>query len=57
MLNPNFADLAKSYGGYGEVVLKTNQFLNALERAREANKPAILDLRTDPKAITPQTLE
>ena len=57
MLNPNFADLAKSYGGYGEVVLKTNQFLNALERAREANKPAILDLRTDPKAINPQTLE
>ena len=57
MLNPNFADLAKSYGGYGEVVLKTNQFLSALERAREANKPAILDLRTDPKAITPQTLE
>ena len=57
MLNPNFADLAKSYGGYGEVVLKTNQFLNALERARDANKPAILDLRTDPKAITPQTLE
>jgi thiamine pyrophosphate-dependent acetolactate synthase large subunit-like protein len=38
-------------------VLKTNQFLNALERAREANKPAIIDLRTDPKAITPQTLE
>ena len=57
MLNPNFADLAKSYGGYGEVVLKTNQFLSALERAREANKPAIIDLRTDPKAITPQTLE
>ena len=57
MLNPNFADLAKSYGGYGEVVLKTNQFLNALERARDANKPAILDLRTDPKAVTPQTLE
>ena len=57
MLNPNFADLAKSYGGYGEVVLKTNQFLSALERARDANKPAILDLRTDPKAVTPQTLE
>ena len=57
MLNPNFADLAKSYGGYGEVVHKTNQFSSALERAREAEKPAILDLRTDPKAINPQTLE
>ena len=57
MLNPNFADLAKSYGGYGEVVHKTNQFSSALKRAREAEKPAILDLRTDPKAINPQTLE
>jgi acetolactate synthase I/II/III large subunit len=57
LVNPNFAELAKSYGGYGEVVLKTDQFSNALERARKSNKPAILDLRTDPKAINPQTLE
>ena len=57
MVNPNFAELAKSYGGHGEVVLSTDQFPGALERARNSNKPAILDLRTDPKAITPQTLE
>jgi len=57
MVNPNFAELAKSYGGHGEVVLSTDQFSDALERARNSNKPAILDLRTDPKAINPQTLE
>ena len=57
MVNPNFAELAKSYGGHGEVVLLTDQFPGALERARNSNKPAILDLRTDPKAINPQTLE
>ena len=57
MVNPNFAELAKSYGGYGEVVLSTDQFSDALERARQSNKPAILDLRTDPEAINPQTLE
>ena len=57
MVNPNFAELAKSYGGHGEVVLSTDQFSGALERARNSNKPAILDLRTDPKAINPQTLE
>lgn len=57
MVNPNFAELAKSYGGHGEVVLSTDQFPGALERARNSNKPAILDLRTDPKAINPQTLE
>ena len=57
MVNPNFAELAKSYGGYGEVVFSTDQFSGALERARQSNRPAILDLRTDPKAINPQTLE
>jgi len=57
MVNPNFAELAKSYGGYGEVVFSTDQFSDALERARQSNRPAILDLRTDPKAINPQTLE
>ena len=57
MVNPNFAELAKSYGGHGEVVFSTDQFSGALERARNSNKPAILDLRTDPKAINPQTLE
>ena len=57
MVNPNFAELAKSYGGYGEVVFSTDQFSDALERARQSNRPAILDLRTDPRAINPQTLE
>ncbi|MDG2097187.1 MAG: thiamine pyrophosphate-binding protein [Paracoccaceae bacterium] len=55
MLNPNFAELAQSYGGYGEVVRSSNEFPPALERARRSNKAAIIDLRTDPKAINPLT--
>ena len=55
MVNPNFAELAKSYGGYGEVIRTSEEFPSALERAKKSNKPAILDLRTDPKAINPQT--
>ena len=55
MLNPNFAELAQSYGGYGEVVRSSNEFPPALERARQSNKAAIIDLRTDPKAINPLT--
>jgi acetolactate synthase-1/2/3 large subunit len=55
MLNPNFALLAKSYGGFGETVTKTEEFLPAFERARSSGKPAIIELKTDPLALSPQT--
>jgi acetolactate synthase-1/2/3 large subunit len=55
MLNPNFALLAKSYGGFGETVTKTEEFLPAFERARKSGKPAIIELKTDPLALSPQT--
>ena len=40
MLNPNFALLAQSYGGFGETVTKTEDFLSAFERARSSGKPS-----------------
>ena len=55
MLNPNFALLAKSYGGFGETVTKTEEFLPTFERARSSGKPAIIELKTDPLALSPQT--
>ncbi|MEK9567831.1 MAG: thiamine pyrophosphate-binding protein [Paracoccaceae bacterium] len=55
MLNPDFASLARSYGGFGETVEKTAEFLPAFERARSAGKPAIIDLKTNPLALSPQT--
>ena len=55
MLNPNFALLAQSYGGFGETVTKTKDFLSAFERARSSGKPAIIELKTDPLALSPKT--
>lgn len=51
MVNPDFAKWAQSYGGYGETVTKDADFPAALERARNAGKPAILNLMIDPHAI------
>ncbi|RFC68242.1 MULTISPECIES: thiamine pyrophosphate-binding protein [Mesorhizobium] len=51
--NPDFAALARAYGGHGEVVEKTADFAPAFERARASGKPAIVEVRLDPEAITP----
>ena len=53
--NPDFAALAKAYGLHGEVVNKTAEFEPAFERALASNKPALLELRIDPEAITTRT--
>jgi acetolactate synthase-1/2/3 large subunit len=51
--NPDFAALARAYGGHGETVERTEDFPPAFERARDAGKPAIIEIRLDPEAITP----
>jgi len=51
--NPDFAALARAYGGHGETVEKTADFAAAFERARASGKPAIVEIRLDPEAITP----
>ena len=53
LVNPNFASYAEAFGGYGEVVTRTDEFPAALQRARDSEKPAILELRVDPEALTP----
>jgi acetolactate synthase-1/2/3 large subunit len=55
LANPDFAALARAYGGHGEVVEKTADFEAALERARAAKTFALIELRVDPEAITPRT--
>jgi acetolactate synthase I/II/III large subunit len=52
LVNPDFAALARSYGAFGEVVTDTEQFRGAFARAREAGKPALLELKLDPEALT-----
>ena len=53
--NPDFAALARAYGGHGETVEETAQFAPAFERAMKAGKPALIELKIDPEAITPTT--
>ena len=52
--NPDFAALARAYGGHGEVVERTADFPAAFHRAEEAGTFALLDLRVDPEALTPK---
>jgi acetolactate synthase-1/2/3 large subunit len=53
--NPDFAALAKAYGLFGETLTKTAEFEPAFERALASGKPALLELRIDPEAITTRT--
>jgi acetolactate synthase-1/2/3 large subunit len=53
LTNPDFAALARAYGGHGETVATTAEFAPAFERARASGKPAIIEIRLDPEAITP----
>jgi acetolactate synthase-1/2/3 large subunit len=53
--NPDFAAYARAFGGHGERVERTEEFIPAFERARASGKPAILHLLIDPEAITPTT--
>jgi acetolactate synthase-1/2/3 large subunit len=52
LTNPDFAALAMAYGMHGEVVDKTSAFAAAFERAASAGRPALIEIRVDPEAIT-----
>jgi acetolactate synthase-1/2/3 large subunit len=53
--NPDFAAYARAFGGHGETVERTEDFAPAFERAWSSGKPALVELRIDPDAITPAT--
>ena len=54
LVNPDFAALARAYGGHGEAVERGEDFPAALDRALAAGKPALIELRVDPAALTPR---
>jgi acetolactate synthase-1/2/3 large subunit len=54
LVNPDFAALADSFGAHGETVERTEDVEDAFERAVDAGRPALLDLRVDPEAISPR---
>jgi acetolactate synthase-1/2/3 large subunit len=51
-VNPDFAQLARSYGAHGETVATTQAFAPAFERALASQRPALVHVRLDPQAIT-----
>lgn len=52
LTNPDFAALARAYGGHGETVETTDAFAPAFARARASGKPSIIEIRLDPEALT-----
>ena len=55
MLNPDFASLATCYGCNSEVVTETQDFEAAFARAQSSETSTIIELRTDPAAVSPRT--
>src|SRR5437763_1233529 len=53
--NPDFAALARAYGGFGATVARTEEFAPAFEKAVASGRPAIIELRMDPEMITTGT--
>ena len=55
LVNPDFAALARAHRGHGETVTTTEEFAPAFERAVASGKPAIIEVKFDPEAITTST--
>ena len=53
LTNPDFQLLARAYGAHAELVEKTKDFEAAFARASASGKPALIELKVDPEAITP----
>ena len=53
--NPDFAALARAYGGVGVSVARTEEFAPAFEEAVASGRPAVIELRMDPEMITTRT--
>ena len=53
IVNPDFAALARAFGGFGATVTESAEFEPALQQAMTADSPALLHLLLDPEAITP----
>jgi acetolactate synthase-1/2/3 large subunit len=55
--NPDYPALARAYGGYGELVTRTEDFAHAYHRASAWGTVAVIECRVDSEALTPgQTL-
>jgi acetolactate synthase-1/2/3 large subunit len=55
LVNPHFAAFARAFGAVGEIVEETAQFGPAFDRCLASGKPAVIEVRIDPQAITTGT--
>jgi acetolactate synthase I/II/III large subunit len=56
--NPDFVAYARAFGAHGALVERSEDFPAALDEALGCGRPAVIELRVDPQAITPrQTLD
>jgi acetolactate synthase-1/2/3 large subunit len=54
LVNPDFAALARAYGAHGATVEKTADFAAAFDAAAKTGKPALIEIKLDPEAISPR---
>jgi acetolactate synthase-1/2/3 large subunit len=54
LVNPDFAALASAFGAHGAVVERTADFAAVFEEALACGRPAVIELRVDPEALTPR---
>jgi acetolactate synthase-1/2/3 large subunit len=52
LANPDFAALARAYGGHGETVELTEDFPAAFARAEASGLPAVIELKLDAEALS-----
>lgn len=55
LFNPDYAALARSYGGAGFTVTRTEDFPQALSAAQASDTLALIELRLDPEALSTGT--
>ncbi|MEZ5750907.1 MAG: thiamine pyrophosphate-binding protein [Paracoccaceae bacterium] len=53
LFNPDYAALARAYGGHGETITRTEDFPAAFARAQAAGTVTVIELCLDPEALTP----
>jgi acetolactate synthase-1/2/3 large subunit len=55
LVNPDFAAMARSFGGFGASVNKTDEFAPAFLAAEASGLPSIIHVKFDAEGITPTT--
>jgi acetolactate synthase-1/2/3 large subunit len=55
LVNPDFAAMARSFGGFGAAVEKTEDFAPAFLAAQASGLPSIIHVKFDAEGITPTT--